>query len=200
MIGRPMLGRIAACAGLLIGAAALAAAPALAAEGGSGGMPQLNFKDFPPQIVWLLITFVVLYIVMAKLALPRVAEVLQMRSDRIKADLDQAASLKAETDKMIATYEKALADARNQAAAVSRDTAAALAQKSGERQAAVGNDLAARIKAAETGIAAARSKAMTEIQGVAAEIASDAARRLVGLSVSTGDAGAAVAAAAKERG
>lgn len=198
MTGRLMFGRVLAGAGLLV-AAALAAAPALAAEA-SGGMPQLNFKDFPPQLVWLLITFVVLYVVMAKLALPRVAEVLQMRADRIKTDLDKAASLKAETDKMIATYEKALTDARNQAAAVARDTAGALAQKSGERQATVGADLAARIKSAEANIAAARDKAMADIQSVAADIAADATRRLVGLSVSAGDAGAAVAAAAKERG
>lgn len=198
MTGRLMFGRALAGAGLLLGAA-LAAAPALAAEA-SGGMPQLNFKDFPPQLVWLLITFAVLYVVMAKLALPRVAEVLDMRADRIKSDLDKAASLKAETDKMIATYEKALTDARNQAAAVARDTAAALAQKSGERQTAVGADLAARIKSAEANIAAARNKAMADIQSVAAEIASDAARRLVGLNVPAGDASAAVAAAAKERG
>lgn len=203
ILGRPILGRIAAGAGLLVGAAlagaSVLAAPALAAEGASGGMPQLNFRDFPPQLVWLLITFVVLYIVMAKVALPRVAEVLEMRADRIKTDLDQAASLKSETDKLIATYEKALADARNQAAGVARDTAAALAQKSGERQAKVGADLAARIKGAEMNIAAARNKAMAEIQSVAAEIATDAAKRLVGLGVSAGDAGAAVAAVAKER-
>lgn len=199
MIGRPMFGRVVAGTGFLLGTA-LAAAPALAAEGGSGGMPQLNFGDFPPQLVWLAITFIVLYVVMAKLALPRVAEVLQMRADRIKSDLDQAASLKTQTDRMIATYEKALADARNHAASVARDTAAVLAQKSGERQAAVGADLASHIKAAEANIAAARDKAMAEIQTVAADIAADAAKRLVGLNVSAGDAGAAVAAAAKERG
>ena len=196
MTGRQMRGRVLAGSGLLLGAVMLAA-PAAAQ---SGGMPQLNFHDFPPQLVWLGITFVVLYVVMAKLALPRVAEVLQMRADRIKNDLDQAARLKAETDRMIATYEKALTDARNQAASVARDTAGALAQKSGERQAAVGADLAARIKSAEASIAAARDKAMADIQNVAAEIAADATSRLVGLNVSAGDAGAAVAAAARERG
>lgn len=196
MSRRQIRGRILAGGGLLLGAVTLAA-PAAAQ---SGGMPQLNFQDFPPQLVWLAITFIVLYVLMAKLALPRVAEVLQMRADRMKNDLDKAAQLKAETDKMIATYEKALADARNQAAAVARDTASVLAQKSGERQAAVGADLAARIKSAEANIAAARDKAMADIKSVAAEIAADATQRLVGLSVSTGDAGAAVAAVAKERG
>lgn len=191
MTGRPMVAR------LLIAAGTLAAAPALAA---SGGMPQLNFHDFSPQLVWLLITFVALYLVLSKVALPKISEVLQMRSDRIKGDLDRAASLKSETDKIIAAYEKALADARNQAAAVSRDTAASLAKIAADRQAKVNTDLTARLKSAEANIAAARSKAMADIQATAAEIAAEAAKRLVGLSVTPGEIAPAVAAAAKERG
>ncbi len=177
-------------------AAVAAAGPALAEE---GGMPQLNIHDFPPQLVWLAIIFVALYIVMARFALPKVGEVLQMRADRIKDDLDRAASLKAETDQVIAAYEKARADARNQAAAVSRETAAALAQKAAERQAKVGAELAGRVKSAEAGIAAARDKAMADIRSVAADIAADTAKRLVGLTVSPADAQQAVAAALKER-
>lgn len=183
----------------LIPAAAAAAqsAPALAAE---GGMPQLNVHDFPPQLVWLAIIFVILYVVMAKVAIPRIGGALQFRADRIKTDLDRAAALKAQTDQMIAAYEKARADARNQASTVGRDTAARLAQQAAERQNKVGAELAAKIKAAETGIAAARDKAMGDIRSVAADIAADAARRLVGLQVAPADAQAAVAAAMKERG
>jgi F-type H+-transporting ATPase subunit b len=188
--------RLAAYGLLLAGASALATTAANAAQ---GGMPQLNFHDFPPQLVWLAITFVVLYVVMAKIALPRVGEVLQMRADRLKDDLDRAAALKAETDQMIAAYEKALTDARNKAASVSRETATALAQKSTERQAKVGADLAARIKTAEANIATARTKAMADIQGMAAEIAADATRRLAGLNVTPADAAPAVAAALRER-
>lgn len=177
--------------------AVVAGAPALAAE---GGMPQLNFHDFAPQLVWLAITFIVLYVVMAKVALPRIGAVLEMRADRIKDDLDRAAALKEQTDRTIAAYEKARADARNQAVAVGRTTAAALAQKAAERQTKVGAELAGRIKAAETNIAAARDRAMAEIRNVAADIAADAAKRLVGLQVAPAEAQAAVAAALKERG
>ncbi len=191
MTGRPMV------AGLLIAAGVLAAAPALAA---SGGMPQLNFHDFAPQLVWLLITFVALYLVLSRVALPKVGEVLQMRADRIKGDLDRAAALKSETDMIIAAYEKALADARNQAATVSRDTAASLAKVSAERQGKVNADLTARIKSAEANIAEARARAMTEIQSSAAEIAAEAVKRLGGVAITAGDAAPVVAAAAKERG
>lgn len=184
----------------IVGAAAglaAAAGPALAAEG--GGMPQLDAHNFPPELVWLAILFVILYVVMARVALPRVDAALQLRANRIKDDLDRAASLKDETDRIVAAYEKARTDARNQAAAVGRETAAALAQKSAGRQAKVGADLAAKIKSAEDNIAAARDRAMGEIKNVAAEIATDAARRLVGLQIGPGDAQQAVAAVMKER-
>ena len=172
--------------------------PALAAEG--GGMPQLNVHDFVPQLVWLAILFVALYLVMSKVALPRVGDALQLRADRIKEDLDRAAAHKDETEKIVAAYEKARTEARNKAAAVSRQTAESLAKTSAERQAKVSEELAGKIKSAETGIAAARDRAMGEIRNVAADIAADAARRLVGLQVGAPDAQAAVAAVLKERG
>ena len=162
-------------------------------------MPQLNFHDFPPQLVWLGITFVALYILMAWVALPRVEQVLQLRADRIKDDLDRATALKSETDQIIAAYEKARADARAQAAAVSRETAAALAQQAAARQGQLGTELGARIKSAEANIAAARDRAMGDIRGVAADIAVDAVKRLVDLPISPADAQAAVVAALKER-
>jgi F-type H+-transporting ATPase subunit b len=172
--------------------------PARAEE--SGGMPQLNFHDFAPQLVWLTILFVALYILMARVALPRVGAALQLRADRIKDDLDRAATLKDQTEGIVAAYEKARTEARNKAAAVSRETAEALAKKSAERQAKLGEELSGKIKSAETGIAAARDRAMGEIRGVAADIAADAARRLVGLQVAPADAQQAVAAVLKERG
>src|SRR3546814_20450305 len=80
-------------------------------------MPQLETAAFLPQLVWLAITFVVLYLLMAKVALPRVAGVLDERKKRLDHDLEEAARLKRETEKAIAEYEQALASARNNAQA-----------------------------------------------------------------------------------
>ena len=74
-------------------------------------MPQLETATFLPQLVWLLITFVLLYVLMAKVALPRVAAVIDERKRRVDHDLEEAARLKRETEKAIAEYEQALAQA-----------------------------------------------------------------------------------------
>src|SRR3546814_8652286 len=70
------------------------------------------------------ITFVVLYLLMAKVALPRVAGVLDERKKRLDHDLEEAARLKRETEQAIAEYEQALASARNKAQAIAGDARA----------------------------------------------------------------------------
>ena len=60
----------------------LALTSASAAHAAEGGMPQLNFHDFPPQIVWLVISFVVLYFVMSKLAIPAIGAESDLRRER----------------------------------------------------------------------------------------------------------------------
>jgi F-type H+-transporting ATPase subunit b len=93
----------------------------------SGGLPQLNPHYFTPQLFWLAVTFLILLFVMSKIALPRVGDVIEERRDRIKRDLDAAFGLKAETDKALADYEKALSDARANASGIAKDTREKLA-------------------------------------------------------------------------
>ena len=96
-------------------AAALVVGASGAAQAAEGGMPQLNFHDFAPQLVWLAITFVVLYLVMSKLAVPAISDTLEKRQAKIQGDLDAAEKASEDTRALVAAYEKRLADAREEA-------------------------------------------------------------------------------------
>lgn len=188
---------------LLASAVALAtsaAGQAFAAEAGhSAGMPQFDLHRFPSQIFWLGVTFLVLYWVMSKVALPRIGEVLEARANRIGGDLDRAAALKSEADQIRAAYEKALGESRTKAQEVGRATEATLAKEAADRQATLGNELAGRVRAAEDRIAAAKKAAMANLAGVAAEAATMAVERVSGLKVSATDAANAAQAVLARR-
>ena len=80
-------------------------------------MPQFETAApfFWSQVFWLIVAFVVLYLLMSKIALPRIAEVLEERQDKIDDDLAKAEKLKNEAEQVLAEYEKAIADARSSA-------------------------------------------------------------------------------------
>ncbi len=168
---------------------------AMAADAQKAGMPQFDLTRFPSQIFWLGVAFVVLYLIMSKVALPRIGAVLEARANRIGSDLDRASALKAEADQTRAAYEKTLGESRAKAQEVGRSTEAALAKESAERQAVLGNELAGRIRDAEARIAAAKSAAMANLAGVAAETASLAVERVAGVKVDPAEAADAARAA-----
>ena len=57
-------------------------------------MPQLNPEFFASQIFWLIISFAILYVVMAKFALPKIADVIESRRDIIARDFEDAEDYK----------------------------------------------------------------------------------------------------------
>jgi F-type H+-transporting ATPase subunit b len=181
-------------------AAVLQALPTLAAEGHSGGMPQLNPANFTPQLFWLGVTFIALYLLMSKLALPRVESVLDARAERIANDLDRAAALKAEAEAAMQAYEKAQVESRAKAADLVRQAEAEVAKATAARQAQLGRELGERLKSAEQRIAAAKAAAMGNLAQVSSDVARAAVERLIGESVSPADVERVTAALARERG
>jgi len=159
-------------------------------------MPQLNVHDFPPQLIWLLITFVLLFVLMAKVALPKIGGVIDARAARIRADLDRAAALKTEAETAMAEYEKALAAARAQGQSMTRETDARLARAAADRQAA--QELAARIEQDRAAEAAATARAEAE-RRAAEEAGARAAAEREAQQAATARAEAAALAEAHSR-
>ncbi len=171
---------------------ALETGHAAAAEHGSAGMPQLDATTYASQIFWLIVTFGVLFWLLSRKALPRVAEILEARQDRIAADLDRAAELRAEAEAAERKHAEVVAEAQARAQTQMKEVADRLAADTARRIAALDAELAAKLKDAEARIAASRDAALAELRDVAIESARVAARRLAGIEVDRAAAAAAL--------
>jgi F-type H+-transporting ATPase subunit b len=164
-----------------------------------GGMPQLNPVDFPPQLIWLAISFILLLFLMWKVALPRVGSIVEEREKRIQADLEKADRVKADADKARTAYEKTLADARAKAQAELAAATQAIQAETGKRDAAFMSQLNQRTKAAEDSIATAKTKAMGDVRSVAAEVAAAVIGKMAGAEANASEVAGAVDAVAGRR-
>lgn len=149
-------------------------------HGGGGAFPPFNKETFAPQLIWLGLTFVALYVLMSKVALPRIAEVVEGRRERIQGDLDAAEKLKAETEKALAAYEQAHADARAKAGSIAKETRDRLAAETDKERAAVDAQMNKKLAEAEASIAATKKKALASVNDIAADVAGSLVAKLLG--------------------
>ncbi|HSG95247.1 MAG TPA: F0F1 ATP synthase subunit B [Afifellaceae bacterium] len=164
-----------------------------------GAFPPFDPDTFGSQLFWLAVTFGVLYYLMAKVALPRIGTIIEERNDRIANDLAEAEKLKRETDEAIATYEQALAEARQNAhgiAHAARDKAKAKIDAGRDR---IEADLGEKIKAAEAEIATASAGALADLETIARDAAEALVQELIGEGAGKTEIAAAVDAVLKER-
>ncbi|HET9936095.1 MAG TPA: ATP F0F1 synthase subunit B [Methyloceanibacter sp.] len=161
-------------------------------------MPQLNPLDWGPQLVWLLLTFGVLYLLMVYVALPRIGSVIEARAARIAADLATAEKLRRETEEAIAAYEQALAEAKQKAHAIIEEGRLKLKAETAAERARLDKDLAKKGAEAEARIDKAKASAMKDVSAVAADVATDIVRRLIGVAPAKAEVDKAVGAARKE--
>ena len=167
-------------------------------HGAGAGMPQLDATTYASQILWLILTFSLLYYLLKTKALPRVADILEARQERISNDLDKAAALRVEAEAAAEEYAKVVADAQAKASEAIKATRDAVTADISARGAVLDKELGAKIAGAESAIDAARQKALTELEQVAVEAAQAATRQLIGVEVSAAEAEAALAQAQKD--
>ena len=161
-------------------------------------MPQLEIATFAPQIIWLFITFLAMYFLMAKVALPRIAQVLDERQTRIDDNLEKAAALKAEAEAAAAAYESSLAQARSKAQEEVKAVLDAANAEQAKRQDELSAKLNKELDAAEARIAQAKDKALANIKEVAGDVAKATVDKLSGVSVDDAAVQAAVAKAMEQ--
>lgn len=162
----------------------------------SGGLPQFQFEHWGGQIVWLLLTFAVLYFLMAKVFVPRLRKVLDTRAQTIADAVTQARNAQDEAKAQAEAARAEVAEARAAAHRAGAEAKARAAAESAKRQAAEDERLNALTAAAETRIRAARDKAMTNVGSIAADTAQAMIQKLTGEAPGK-DVAAAIASATK---
>ncbi len=183
--------------GALAGLAVLVASGTAMAKEGSGGMPQLDPNSFAPQLVWLAIAFLALYLVMSRLAVPAISDTIDKRQAKIQGDLDAAEKANEETRGLVAAYEKRLADTREEARKLMRQRGEADSAAAATRLQALHDKLAAQIGEAEKRIAAQRDDVMAGLENMAKDIGQEVYAKLAGQPADQAALSAKVAAAAK---
>ncbi|GJL84741.1 MAG: hypothetical protein DHS20C02_05160 [Micavibrio sp.] len=153
-----------------------------AEEHAKGGLPQFDPTFFPTQIFWLAVIFGVMYIFFARKTLPEISSVLENRRDHIQSDLDTAEKLREEAEEAHRAYDEALDKARTEASDLFADVEKKVKDKSSKDFQAFYERSSKEIKAAEAEIEKAKADAFEEMSTIAAEIASQAAEKIVGIS------------------
>jgi F-type H+-transporting ATPase subunit b len=160
-----------------------------------GAFPPFDPANFSSELIWLVITFGALYLLMSKLALPRVATILAARKDKIDSDLASAAKAQDEAAAAAALHEKTLADAKAKAQAVGQAAHAELTAQADARRHALEDDLNAKLATAEAQIAATKVAAMANVDSIATETAHAIVQHITGKPADAAAVAAAVAAA-----
>lgn len=162
-----------------------------------GTFPPFDGATFASQILWLAITFGLLYWIMSKVALPRISGILEDRRDRIAGDLAEANRLNEESNAAIAAYEQALAEAREKAHGIAQETRDKLKAEVDARRHETEEQLAAKLGAAEQRIAEIKGQALSSVGEIATETTEAIVETLIGKAPTKTDLTKAVDAAMK---
>jgi F-type H+-transporting ATPase subunit b len=171
------------------------------AHGGGehGAFPPFDPATFGSQLLWLAISFGLLYLLMSRVAIPRIGAILEERSNRVAGDLAEAGRLKEESEAAAAAYEQALAEARKNAHAIGQQARDAAKTDIEADRARIEAALQEKLTAAEARIAEVKARALAEVDAIAGDAAEALVSALVGVSADRAEIARAVAAAQAER-
>lgn len=135
------------------------------------GLPQLNFETFPSQIFWLIVAFIVLYLLLDRIALPRISTILEERADAITDDLDRAEEFRRKAEVAEEQYQQALRDARAKAQEIAAENRAKIQKEVDAATAKADAKISAKAAESEKRIREIRDSAMKSVEEVARETA-----------------------------
>jgi len=168
-----------------------------AAHGSKGVFPPFDSSSFVSQLLWLTITFGLFYLLMARVVIPRISGILEVRRDRISRDLDEAQRLKEESDAALAAYEQELAEARADAHRIAQEARDKAKNEADQKRSVVEADLNAKTAASEKQIASIKAQALGEVDAIAGDTVAVIVKELIGANLTKVDIAKALSSAAR---
>lgn len=162
------------------------------------GLPQLDATTFSSQIFWLVVAFLVLYVLMSKLALPRVSEILELRESDISNNLTRAETLQVEMEDIKASYEEALATAHADAQDVMKKIREHTTENVTEKHTDFAEDARIRLQKSEDNILKTKNEILKSMEDIAADITRDGLKKVADITVTKDNALKAVRSNIKE--
>ena len=148
-----------------------------------GGFPPFQQENFAPQIVWLIGIFGILYLLMSRVALPRVGGILENRETKIASDLEASREMQAKAQAAARANEENIRLRREEAQAIGRDAQQKIANEAAAQRTRAETDAAEKIRAAEARISAAKTQALGNVEQIAIDAAASIIEKLSGASV-----------------
>ncbi|MBY6243654.1 ATPase [Methylosinus sp. Sm6] len=150
---------------------------------GGGDFPPFDVNNFTPQLVWLALIFGMLYVLMSRVALPRIGSILSERESRIESDLSASRELQAKAQAAAAEHDETLRATKAQAQGIGRDAQQQAASETQARRSAQEADFAKKLAEADAQIAAAKAQALAHIEEIATEAAGSILEKLTGARI-----------------
>ena len=151
-----------------------------AQSGESGGMPQLNPEFWVSQIVWLILTFGILYIVLSKLILPKISDNLESRKSQILENIEMAETQREESEKKLKEFEKIIIESKLEAKNYFNEARQKILNDINSKRAALEKDIDEEISAAEQEVNNLKNTSSEKIKNIAIETSSELIKRLIG--------------------
>jgi F-type H+-transporting ATPase subunit b len=148
-----------------------------------GGFPPFQQENFAPQIVWLIGIFGILYLLMSRVALPRVGGILENRETKIASDLEASREMQAKAQAAARANEENIRLRREEAQAIGRDAQQKIANEAAAQRTRAETEAAEKIRAAEARISAAKTQALGNVEQIAIDAAASIIEKLSGASV-----------------
>ncbi len=145
------------------------------------GLPQFDPTSFPSQVFWLAVVFIILYIFFSRKTLPEISKVIENRQEHIQTDLDGAESLQKEAETIHQAYEEILDEARQKSMQSFTGAELSIKERAEAENQAFRKRSIKEVEKTEKSVEKAKIKALSEIDSIAAQVARDAAEKIIGV-------------------